>query len=99
MSTLPRVSEQVLVRDLKGEAVLLDLTSQRYFGLDEVGLAIWKGLEQGLAREVIIERLLDEFAVERPRLEHDVEVFLVKLAEAGLVVEPSGDGMGLGQAP
>lgn len=98
MSTLPRISDQVLVRDLEGEAVLLDLASQRYFGLDEVGLAIWKGLEQGLSREAMIRTLLDDFTVERPRLEQDLEIFLAKLSEAGLVID-AFEGGRHGQAP
>ena len=81
-----------MVRDLGGEAVLLDLASQRYFGLDEVGLAIWKCLEEGLSPHAVVDALLLEFAVERPRLEQDVEQFLGRLETAGLVELASVDG-------
>ena len=46
------VSPEVLFQEVGGEAVLLDLASESYFGLDDVGMRIWQLLqEQGsLAR-------------------------------------------------
>ncbi len=41
-----RISPDVLFRELAGEAVLLDLKSQRYFGLGEVGTRIWQLLDE-----------------------------------------------------
>jgi hypothetical protein len=35
-------SPEVLVQELEGEAVLLNLASERYFGLDDVGTRIWQ---------------------------------------------------------
>jgi len=34
----------VLMRELDGEAVILDLKSETYFGLDDVGTRIWTHL-------------------------------------------------------
>ena len=79
------ISKQILVRDLNGEAVILDLKSQRYFGLDEVGLVTWQLLSQHLDVEVVKEKMLEEFDVDLARLEEDLEVFLGRLEEEGLI--------------
>jgi hypothetical protein len=43
VSHLARVTvpEGVLVRELEGESVMLNLNSEFYFGLDEVGTRMW----------------------------------------------------------
>ena len=37
-----RISDDVRFQELQGEAVLLDLKSATYFGLDQVGTRIWQ---------------------------------------------------------
>ncbi len=85
MSMQIEISNQVLVRDLDGEAVILDLKSQRYFGLDEVGLVTWQLISQFPDVEVVKEKMLQEFEVDLARLEEDLEVFLGRLEEEGLI--------------
>ena len=41
------ISEDVVSRDLEGEAVILNLDSGTYFGLDRVGTRIWSLLQEG----------------------------------------------------
>ena len=41
------VSKDVLFQEVAGETVLLDLNSESYFGLDEVGTRIWTLLNEG----------------------------------------------------
>lgn len=77
--------ENVLVRELHGESVLLHLGSESYFGLDEVGTGMWKALTTTGSIDAAIETLLAEFEVEPQRLRADLEVFVEGLARAGLV--------------
>ena len=37
-----RIPDGVVFREVKGEAVLLELETGRYYGLDEVGTRIWQ---------------------------------------------------------
>ena len=85
MNTGIRISEDVLSQEVAGETVLLDLASESYFGLDEVGTRIWQLLKDGAGREQVVDTLLDEYEVERDVLENDVSELLERLAEAGLV--------------
>lgn len=78
------LSKDVMVRHLEGEAVLLDLGSQRYFGLDEVGSRIWDLLAEGRALAEVVDALAAEYEVERARLEGDVTELVERLEAAGL---------------
>lgn len=80
-----RVADDVVFRDLAGEAVLLNLATGTYFGLDEVGTRIWNLIALHGRKDKIIETLLDEYEVEEARLRQDVDRLLEQLAEKGLV--------------
>ena len=80
-----QLSSEVLFRELQGEAVLLDLRSQSYFGLDEVGTRIWQLLAEHGRREPALEALLLEFEVDREILTRDIDEFLARLESAGLI--------------
>jgi hypothetical protein len=84
------VDKSVLSADLEGETVLLNLETGVYFGLDEVGTAIWNALEAGASVDEIVSRLLEEFEVEADRARSDVSKFLSSLEERGLIV-PSAE--------
>jgi hypothetical protein len=79
------VNEMVVAAELEGEAVLLNVETGIYYGLDEVGTRIWKCLEEGLTREDMVLRLLDEYDVEASALRRDVSEFLATLESNGLI--------------
>lgn len=79
------VRPDVLTRELRGESVLLDLASERYFGLDEVGTGMWRALTAGGTVGQAIDALLGEYDVPAEQLREDVGAFVRQLSEAGLV--------------
>ena len=84
-----RIFPDVLFRDLSGEAVLLDLKSQRYFGLDEVGTRIWQLLNKDGCIETVVAAMCGEYEADEAELRQDLRSFLLDLAEAGLIeLEP-----------
>jgi hypothetical protein len=85
MSRTIHLSSEVLCRELQGEAVLLDLDSQRYFGLDAVGTRIWQLLDEHGEATSVLDALEQEFDADRETLERDLEHFLQRLTEAGLI--------------
>ncbi len=95
MSVAVTISDQVLVRHLEGETVLLDLRSQHYFGLDEVGTWIWQLLVEHGETGAVVAAMVEEFEVERSQVERDLEAFLSRLEAAELVtLERPGVGGG-----
>jgi hypothetical protein len=85
LSQQVKPSADVLVQEVGGESVLLDLASERYFGLDPVGTRIWTLLAQDARLQQVFETLCAEFEVEPSRLQTDLLALVGQLAEAGLV--------------
>ena len=79
------VPEGVLIREVAGEAVLLNLNNEQYYGLNAVGLRMWQVLTAGRNIEQTIEELLQEYDVDRATLEGDILQLLEELAGQGLV--------------
>lgn len=88
-----RVSDDCVVRaaptqvsaDLEGEAAVLDTLSGVYWGLDEVGAAVWRHLREPVSVLRLRDALLSEFNVDRAACERDLLGFLMELREAGLL--------------
>lgn len=83
-----RLSESTLVRDLEGESVLLDLVSEQYFSLDEVGAAVLSTLLNASSMDEAVAALLLEYDVDADELRADIQELISALAEAGLIEPP-----------
>ena len=79
------VAPDVLMRELEGEAVLLNLDSETYFGLDEIGTTMWTTLATSATLESAYCALLEIYDADPERLRADLLDFVGQLAEAGLV--------------
>ena len=81
-----RVGEDVVFRELDGEAVILNLASGVYFGLDEVGTRIWQLIEQHGGLGDVLADLREEYDAAPEVLERDLVDLASQLAAKGLVV-------------
>jgi hypothetical protein len=79
------VNESVVYAELDDEAVLLNVETGIYFGLNPIGTGIWKALSEGADEGAIVDRLAEEYDVERAQLEVDVMEFLGGLLVQGLI--------------
>ena len=79
------IPDGVLVRELQGESVLLNINTESYFGLDDVGTRMWGVLAASPSVEAAYETLLSEYEVEPERLRADLRQFIDKLKELGLI--------------
>ena len=79
------VPEQVLVRQLDDEIVILDLASESYFGLDEVGTAMWNEVTAAESIEHAFQSLLEQYDVEPETLRTDMQALLQQLIEKKLL--------------
>ena len=80
-----KLPDDVLISDLEGESVILNLKSERYYGLDNVGTRFLTLLSTSESIEQAFEALLAEFDVEADTLRLDLTNLLVDLREQGLV--------------
>ena len=79
------VPSDVLISEVGGESILLNLKSERYFGLDEVGTRMWKALTTADSIQMAYEALLAEYDVEDGLLRQDLDELIEKLVEQGLM--------------
>jgi hypothetical protein len=75
----------VLLQDLEGEAVLLNLKNGQYYGLDENSFHMYKALISSPSVETARAVLMQEYDVEPDRLKADLDQFLKHLLENGLI--------------
>ena len=79
------LSPDVISQEVSGETVLLDLGSENYFGLDEVGTRVWQLIQEGGRLQDIYDALLAEYEVGPEQLLADLEKLLNDIQAAGLV--------------
>jgi Coenzyme PQQ synthesis protein D (PqqD) len=79
------VPKHVLVRHLDGESVLLNLETEKYFGLDATGTRMWELLTSSPSIEAAFARLREEFEAEPELLRTHLTELLNRLLEYGLL--------------
>lgn len=79
------VAPDIVFRELDGEAVILNLESGIYFGLDQVGTRIWQLIQEHGALQKVFETMCDEFDVGSDALENDLLELVAELCAKGLV--------------
>jgi hypothetical protein len=84
------VPDDVLFRQLDQEAVILNLDSEIYFGLDAVGTDMWLALTTSESIQAGYEKLLEEYDVAPETLRADLEELIRKLAADGLLTVTDG---------
>lgn len=78
------VSDDAVFRELDGEAVVLNLETGMYYGLDEVGTRVWRAIEpRGTLRQAL-ERILDTYDADAVSAEHDLLELAAGLVDKGL---------------
>jgi hypothetical protein len=75
----------VMLRIIGDEAVILNLKSELYLGLNPVGTRIWTVLHDAPSIQSAYESLLAEFDVEPARLRQDMDELLDQLLAQGLI--------------
>ncbi len=75
----------MLTADLEDEAVLLDLTSKRYYRLNPTAAAVWRRLQAGDDLDAVVRHLTAEFAVDTATAEDAVSDLVAGLLEGGLI--------------
>jgi hypothetical protein len=80
-----KVPDAVLISGLDEESVILNLDSERYYGLDDVGTRMLTVLTTSDSIESAFEKLLDEYEVDRELLRRDLTTLIDRLVEQGLV--------------
>jgi hypothetical protein len=85
------VPPNVLIRFLDQESVLLNLETERYFGLDAVGTRMWQAVTEAPMVDAALARLVEEYEAPPGTIRKDLEHLLQRLIENGLIVLQPAD--------
>jgi hypothetical protein len=85
LDTSAVIPADVVFRELDGEAVILNLDTGTYFGLDRVGTRMWQLIEQHSSLKKVLAALVDEFDAPADHLERDLLAFAALLMAKGLI--------------
>jgi coenzyme PQQ synthesis protein D (PqqD) len=80
-----RIPDDVLISRLQEESVILNLDSERYFGLDDVGTRVLNVLNASDSIEAAYGVLLEEYDVDGQVLREDLLALVESLARQGIV--------------
>ena len=83
--TVYKASSKYLYSEIDSEAVILDVNSGTYFGLNEVSNRIWQLLQTPTDSEQLIAQILEEYEVAPEEVRKDVQSLLDDMLNAGLV--------------
>ena len=80
-----QIPTYVLFTLLGNDAVLVNVRTNHYFSLDEVGARLWDLLSKEKPLREVYHALLDEYGVDPAQLEQDILELINLLEENGLV--------------
>jgi hypothetical protein len=80
------VPDDVLISRLQEESVILNLDSERYYGLDDVGTRFLSVLTTSDSIETAYDRLRHEYNVEPEVLRNDLLTLVENLIDQGLLI-------------
>lgn len=81
-----QIAPQQLYSEIGDEAVILDLNSGVYYGLNETGNQIWQWLQQPKSESEIVSLILEEYDVSPEQGASDVKALLQEMIKSGIIV-------------
>jgi hypothetical protein len=80
-----RVVPNVLFRRVSDEAVLVNLNTEVYLGLNGVGARMWSALTDASSVQAAYDALLEEYEIDPSELRRDLEAFIERLFAEQLI--------------
>lgn len=84
-SSRAQIAPEVIIQEVGGESVLLDLKTERYLGLNEVGTRMWQALIESDSIQAAYETLQAEYDATPQQLEEDLRDFIDRLLANNLI--------------
>ena len=80
-----KIPDDVLISKLQEESVILNLDSERYYGLDDVGTRFLSVLTTSDSIEAAYQRLVSEYDVDGQLLRNDLLELIENLVDKGII--------------
>ncbi len=80
------LSENCIVREMGNSFVILNLGTERFYELNEVGKRFWELFTDNKEYTLTLDILLEEYDVTAEQLQKDISRLIEGLKKAGLIV-------------
>lgn len=80
-----RLRRDVTWREADDEVLAVDGDFKSYASTNATGRVLWQALAVGASREELVQRLVDEFGIDRVRAAQDVDAFVAELETHGFL--------------
>jgi hypothetical protein len=80
-----RVSEDVIWRELDDKVVIIDSSTNQYFGLSGTGVQMWRLLAETGSTEAALEKIALDFDADPQQIQADLDALVTDLAGKGLL--------------
>ena len=91
-----RIEKEFVLREIAGDYIIIPTgkTVLEFNGLitvNEVGVSLWKMLQQDVTVEDLVKGILDEYDVEESVAREDIQEFLDTLVKGGILTKDEDD--------
>lgn len=85
-----KIKKKFLLREVMGENILVpvgdsDTTFNGIASLNEIGVFIWQNIESAKDEDELLQRILDEYEVDKDIAKADLDEFLGKLKAVDII--------------
>lgn len=93
-----RIGKEFVLREIAGDYIIIPTgkTVLEFNGLitvNEVGVSLWKMLQQDVTVEDLVKGILDEYDVEESVAREDIQEFLDILVKGGILTKDEDDAV------
>jgi len=85
LDTTVKISPNVLLQEVDDETILLDIESEEYFSLNEIGRVFYELLQEHKNLAEVLQELQNYFDAPKEQLEQDLFAFVKALDEKKLI--------------
>ena len=91
-----RINKEFVLREIAGDYIIIPIgsTALEFHGLitvNEVGVALWKMLQEEVTFEDLVQGILTEYDVEENVAREDIQEFLDTLVSGGILAKEEKD--------
>lgn len=79
------LNQELLQSEIDGETIMMSIDNGKYYGLNNVASRIWEIIKDEPVYSEIIEKLLEEYNIDKDQCEEETTVFLESLIEKKII--------------
>ncbi|UMY54741.1 MULTISPECIES: PqqD family protein [Paenibacillus] len=78
-------NKNLIIYEEEGDILLIDMINNKFYALDYISSLFWKKITNNIDKKDIIESICTQFEVKPEEVESDLNTFLLRLRELGVM--------------